>query len=294
MTMIGMTKKTTVSKSSIESDIGNTSILSPALKLQEPELSRQRQDLITRLSLWAGQLLMQYNAESELVEGSVHRLATALGCDWADISITSNSIILTTTSGRRFQTKARRIVERGINMTVVCEIVRICTMAEKQLIGCDGVARRLRRLSNRQFHYNRWLVVVIIGLSCGCFSRLAGGDWPVFGMTFLASSAAMLVRQEVHKRHLHILINWTLSAFVATFISGMAVAFEIGENPKLAMAASVLLLVPGFPMVNAISDMVKGHISVGWARWMQASMMVLATALGVVLAMNLTGTWGWL
>lgn len=292
--MTGTTKTTTVSKLSTASDGSTFSVRPPALQLQESELSSDSQDLITRLSLWAGQLLMQYNAESELVESTMHRLATALGCDWADISITSNSIILTTTSGRRFQTKARRIVERGINMSVVCEIVRISTMAEKQLIGCDGVARRLRRLSDKQFHYNRWLVVLIIGLSCGCFSHLAGGDLPVFLMTCLASAVAMYTRQELHHRRVHILINWAATAFVATAISGLAVTFDLGERPQLAMAACVLLLVPGFPMVNAISDMVKGHISVGWARWVHASLMVLATAVGVVLAMNVTNVWGWL
>lgn len=39
--------------------------------------------------------------------------------------------------------------------------------------------------------------------------------------------------------------------------------FNLSETPQAAMAAGVLMLVPGFPMINAISDMVKGHMNVG-------------------------------
>ena len=55
------------------------------------------------------------------------------------------------------------------------------------------------------------------------------------------------------------------------------------------MAASVLLLVPGFPLINAVADMFKGHINTGLARWAIASLLTLATCIGVVMAMTLWG-----
>ena len=53
------------------------------------------------------------------------------------------------------------------------------------------------------------------------------------------------------------------------------------------MAASVLLLVPGFPLINAVADMFKGHVNTGLARWAMASLLTLATCIGVVMAMSL-------
>ncbi|VDZ81113.1 putative inner membrane protein [Salmonella bongori] len=35
------------------------------------------------------------------------------------------------------------------------------------------------------------------------------------------------------------------------------------KTPTVAMAASVLLLVPGFPLINSVADMFKGHINTG-------------------------------
>ncbi len=55
------------------------------------------------------------------------------------------------------------------------------------------------------------------------------------------------------------------------------------------MAASVLLLVPGFPLINSVADMFKGHINTGLARWAIASLLTLATCVGVVMSMTVWG-----
>ena len=65
------------------------------------------------------------------------------------------------------------------------------------------------------------------------------------------------------------------------------------EQPAIALAASVLLLVPGFPLINAVLDVVKGYYNMGLARWLTASMLTLSATVGIVLAMKLTGFWGW-
>ncbi len=134
----------------------------------------------------------------------------------------------------------------------------------------------------------------MIGLSCAAFSHLAGGDLGVFAMTFLASAGGMTVRQEIGHRHFNPLLNFAVTAFVTTLISAQAVIFDIGNLPTVAMASSVLMLVPGFPLINSVADMLKGHINMGIARFTMASLLTLATCLGIVAAMEVTGIWGWM
>lgn len=76
----------------------------------------------------------------------------------------------------------------------------------------------------------------------------------------------MYIRQLLAQRHLHPQINFCLTAFAATTISGLLLQLPTFSNtPTIAMAASVLLLVPGFPLINAVADMFKGHINTGLA-----------------------------
>ncbi|GAM62519.1 putative membrane protein [Vibrio ishigakensis] len=42
------------------------------------------------------------------------------------------------------------------------------------------------------------------------------------------------------------------------------------------------MLVPGFPLINSVADVLKGYINMGIARFVMASLLTLATCLGIV------------
>ncbi|EPQ9969486.1 threonine/serine exporter family protein [Vibrio vulnificus] len=249
------------------------------------------QRAISRLVAQAGQMLLAHGAESTLVGDIMRRIGIASGVSEVEVALSANALIVTTVMDGHCITTTRSCVDRGINMKAVTEIQRICIMMEKGMLDPMMAQRKLNNISPER--YNRWLVVFMIGISCASFARLAGGDWAVFAMTFLASACGMIVRQEIGHRHFNPLLNFAATAFVTTLISAQAVILEIGNLPTVVMASSVLMLVPGFPLINSVADMLKGHINMGIARFVMASLLTLATSLGIVAAMSVTGIWGW-
>jgi uncharacterized membrane protein YjjP (DUF1212 family) len=262
-------------------------------EMQERQiLTREEQTAVTRVLAKTAQMLASCGAESRLIEQTTCRIGISLGVEAVEMAITPSAIVLTTLNYGSCVTTTRRVHEFGINMQVLCELQRICIQVENGTLP-DTAAVRERLEAIRPFRYNRWLVVGMIGLSCGSFCMLYGADWPVFLMTVLASSVAMFVRQEIGHRHFSPLINFAVTAFVATLIASLPSTYGWGEKPELAMAASVLLLVPGFPLINAMLDVVKGYYNMGLARWLTATMLTLSATTGIVLAMELTEVWGW-
>ncbi|HIF9482870.1 threonine/serine exporter family protein [Photobacterium damselae subsp. damselae] len=255
-------------------------------------LSEPEQREISHLAVTAGQKLLQHGAESTLIADVTRRIGLALGVDTVEVSLSASSMVITTRYQGRCITTTRRCQDGGINMQVVTEIQRICILAERGLISVKEVHHRLENL--KATRYNRYLVVFMIGLSCASFSRLAGGDWPVFWLTFFASSIGMFVRQEIAHCQFNPLINFGITAFVTTLISGFGQVYQVGDTPFIAMASSVLMLVPGFPLINSIADMVKGYVNMGIARWAMATLLTLSTCMGIVAAMNVLDVWGWL
>ncbi|HEY5714827.1 MAG TPA: threonine/serine exporter family protein [Psychromonas sp.] len=255
-------------------------------------LSRQGQTELTRIAVKAGQLLHQHGAESRLIEQTTQRLGLALGAQGIELSVSPDAIVITSLFEGNCITTTRRCYDRGINMQMVCDVQRICVMAEKQLLDAAQVKERLNRL--QPMKYNRWLVVLMIGFSCASFSHFFGGGLEVYISTFFASAGAMTIRQELAHRHHNPFVNFAVAAFVATTIASIGVIWEFGEKPEIAMAASVLLLVPGFPLINAVSDMLKGHISMGIARWVFASLLTVSVSVGIVASMMLTGVVAWI
>lgn len=255
-------------------------------------LEREELRDVIDLSLWAGQLLLQNGAETERVEETVHRLGTALGCDWMDILVSPNAIIATTISGEEFRTKTRRVVGYRVNMTIVSAVNRLSRRVESGELDRIQVRSELRRITDLKSHYNRWLVVLMVGLACGAFSRLFEGDWPVFIVTTVAASSAMFVRQELTEQHFNALLVTIATAFVAGLIASLATVLQISPQPQIALAASVLLLVPGVPLINAAEDIIKGHLVTGIVRGISGVLTALAIALGLLLAMRVMGIGG--
>ncbi|AHF89678.1 hypothetical protein OpiT1DRAFT_02028 [Opitutaceae bacterium TAV1] len=256
-------------------------------------VSEDAQREITRVCVHAAQLLMQHGTESALVESASRRLGLALGVESVEVAVMANAITLTTLCGKRCQTTVRRNIDRGINMHMAVGVQRIMLDAEAGGLDVAEVERRLGALT--PFHYNRWLVVVMIGLSCAAFARLAHADWSGCALTFVASAAAMVARQQLAVLHFNPVVNFTVAAFVATSIAAQGLLHDLGtKTPRIAMASSVLLFVPGMPLINAVSDMVKGYMNTGIARLGLAVLLCVGTCIGILLAMMVWGARGWL
>lgn len=256
----------------------------------ENDVNFQRE--ITRMCIQCGLFLLQHGAESALIEELSVRLGHAFGMESVELSISSNAIVLTTVQDHQCLTSTRKSTDRGINMHVVTEVQHIVIMAEHKLLDYKQVQKRFSQI--KPLRYPRWAMVLMVGLSCACFCLLNKGGWDGALVTFITGSLAMYVRQVFTHRQLHPQINFCLTAFVATTVSGWLMMLPLFANTSpIAMAASLLLLVPGFPLINAVADMFKGHINTGLARWGMASLLTLATCIGVVMALSLWRLKGW-
>lgn len=256
----------------------------------KPPMEREALRDVISLSLWAGQMLLQNGSDTARVEETVHRLGTGLGCDWLDIVVLPDSITASTTNNLEFRTRVRRAPVRGVNMDIIAQVSDLSYQVQTGGLDRFILRNELRRIDKLPKNYNRWLVVFGVGASCAAFGRLFGGDATLMIVVFVASSAAMFVRQELHHRNFNPLIITIATAFVAGIIAGSTALF--GGKTDTAQAAAVLLLVPGVPLINAAEDLIRGHIVTGLARGFSGLLIALAIALGLALAIWLTGGHG--
>lgn len=82
-------------------------------------------------------------------------------------------------------------IDCGINMYVVIEVQYIVIMVEYYLLDVKDVEKCFENI--KLLCYLCWLVVVMVVLLCGCFSKLNGGGWDVFFIIFLVSGLVMFV-----------------------------------------------------------------------------------------------------
>ncbi len=257
------------------------------------QISYEEQHKITKTIIKAAVLMLEYGAESRLIEITANRLGKALGIDSVEISLIPSAIVLTTLGNNKSQsvTTTRRAHHKPINMSIVCDIQKMCYDVEKNSYDVDYAINTMRDIKPN--YYNRWLVVFMVGLSCASFAYLYGADWQAFITTFFASSIAMFTRQELAKRKFVMIITFMITAFVATLIAALSHIYGFSSTPNIALSSSVILLAPGFPFVNSVLDAVKGYLAMGWGRWMQAVLLTVATSIGITMAFVVLNLKGW-
>ena len=260
--------------------------------IEKPPLDRETLRDVIDLALWAGQMLLQTGADAERVEETVHRIGTDLGAAWVDALVSPNALIVTTSSGDEFRTKVRRVNNLGVNMAIVEGISHLTHRIGEGKMDRFAVRAELERLDSLPREYNRWVIVGTVGLACAAFCQLFGGDLPVTMVTFLAAATAMFVRQELTSHYFNAFLVVIVTAFVAGLIASLATVWQLGARPNLALMASVLLLVPGVPLINAVQDMIRGHIVIGLVRGITGLVISLCIALGLLLAMQVMGVSG--
>ena len=257
-------------------------------------LSRADMQDVIDLALFAGQLLMQFGADTQRVETTVHHIGTALGAEWLDVFVSPNALIITTTDHAEFRTKVRRVMRLGgVNMAGIAAISQLSYDAAQLELAV--VRYRLDEIAEQSRHYGSTFQAGFVGLSCAAFSLLFGGDWAVFGVTWLAAGVAMLLRHWLASRQWNFALNTVVTAFAATLLASSAALLSWSDEPQIALAASVLLLVPGVPLVNAVEDLLSEHWVVGIVRGVVGLIITMSVALGIALALAVAGIgriWG--
>ena len=251
----------------------------------------EEQTIITRAIIKAAVLMSEFGAESILIEQTAQRLGKALGVDSVEISMIPVAIVLTTLHNNQSVTTTRRVHHKPINMSIVCEIQKTVIDMEKKNYDVAYLTETLKQIQPN--YYNRWLVVLMVGLACASLAFLQGSDWGAFFITLLASSTAMFVRQELAKRRFVLIITFGITAFTATMISSLSQLNGISSTPNIALASSVLLLAPGFSFLNSFLDSLKGYLMMGWGRWMEGILLTIATSVGIIIAMAILNINGW-
>ena len=254
-------------------------------------MEQEHQRAVTRACVQVALLLLQHGAESTVVVQMAQRLGVALGVESVECALTANARVLTTLSDEHCITTTRKNSDKGINMQMVTDVQRIVIAVEHKLYDLEMAQQKLNRL--KPLKYPPMLVVGMIGLSCASFAHLSGGDWVICVITFFASAVGMFVRQALSKRHYNPLIVFAMTSFVASLISGLSLKYQWGNDPQVALASSVLLLVPGFPLINSLADILKGYINMGIGRWTIATILTFGACLGIVFALSMMNISSW-
>ena len=246
-------------------------------------------DAVAHQSLQLGRLMLLNGAGTEEVQDAVSRFAHAFGCE-AQLLVSYEALLLTILAGEHFRTKiGQRLPAMNVGLAALTALDRLVNDAEAGRCGLQTAGAELEAIEHRPAEYSRWVVVIMLGLTAASLSRLFGGDWPAFAVTWLAGAASTWLRQQMGMHHANPAAVAFSAATLGGLVGGIAVQLGLSATPSLCLVAPGMILVPGVPLINAVLDAIRNHMTLALARLGFATLITIAIAFGLFVATILTG-----
>lgn len=238
---------------------------------------------VLELCLLTGEVLLKSGAETARVEDTMSRIASSFGITKSQSYVTPTAILFAL--NREEPAKLLRIDERSTDLEKVAIVNDISRKISSGEFSVDAALREMNRIAVANLMYPNWIQIIFAALSSGCFLIMFNGPWDDFIPALLAGGIGFGVFIYIHK----IVKLKFFSEFIAAFMIGLTaillVNFGFGYQVDKIMIGSVMPLVPGLLITNAVRDLMAGHFVSALSKAAEA--FLTSTAIGAGIAVVL-------
>jgi uncharacterized membrane protein YjjP (DUF1212 family) len=241
--------------------------------------------LQTELLLQAGRLLLEYNEST----AAIHRALTSTAKAWTDepchiavsyggvaVSLAGEGPLLGTVSELRY------------NTAVQARVHEILAQVRLGQLEIETALTSLNRVEADTPRHSRWLVALALGAAAASLAGLLGADLGAAAVAALATGLGLLARQELGRLHFSLLALPMTATLIGATLGGMAIRLGWTRTPELVLVVPALMVVPGPHLINGLMDLIDNYLPMSVARLVLATGILLASAAGIVLGVELT------
>ncbi len=233
--------------------------------------------------------LMGVGVHTSRIVRNTSRIASRFGYV-TDITIFQKTIIMSIRSKEslRVYSSVKRTKVLALNFRINSNLSALSWRAYDEQLSLP----RIKELYNEimaEKNMSRWWVLILVSFANAAFCRLFMGDVWAMGVVFVATLVGFFIRQEMMRHHVNHHFVFVTSAFVASLIGSLSIFIPACTTPQIALATSVLYLIPGVPLINSIIDIIEGHVLVGFTRFVNACMLIICIAVGLSSTLLLIG-----
>ena len=253
------------------------------------DLTHVNYDELARIITKAGIILLQNGAETHRVEDTMMRLAKAYGATSCDAYATPTLLIVSfkvdSTINDRLLHNIKRVHMASTNLDKIEKVNALSRAIVNDPLPIEIFEQRLDEIDQAKGY---GLTIRMLAALLCCFA---------FGLFFkgtIADAFASAIVGVVVETTISLVSTISFSSFftnmlgasVATLLAHLF-ALVVPVNADIVIISSIMLLVPGLAMTNAIRDSVSGDPVSGITRLWEALMVAIAIAAGSGLTMLL-------
>jgi uncharacterized membrane protein YjjP (DUF1212 family) len=241
--------------------------------------------LQTNLLLKAGRLLLEYNESTAAIHRALTSTAKALTDEACHVVVSYGGV---TVSMAGDGPALESVSELRYNTAVQARVHEILAQVRRGQLDPETAMTRLNRVEADTPRHSSWLVAMALGAAAGSLAALLGADVGAAAGAGIATALGLLARQWLGRRHFSLLALPFIAALIGALLGGLVIRLGWTKTPELVLAVPALMVVPGPHLINGLLDLIDNYLPMSVARLALATGILLASAGGIVLGVELT------
>ncbi len=228
-----------------------------------------------------GRMMLESGSETHKVEETIDTFCRVNGLLKIQSFVIPTGIIATLLERKnRPLTELVRISKRSLNLGKLSAIMEALTNYYMQKIYYSDLISRLAEVKKLVF-YKKHEQYLSAAFAVACFSTLfAGGPGEFYASFVIGLLAQIMVERLSNLEFPAQLINLLVSAFICLG-ANMAVKYLCACSADILIISSIMILVPGVTIINALREIIAGDLVSGSARGFDALIVAASIASGV-------------
>lgn len=234
-------------------------------------------DKILTLATRTGKALLESGAETYRVEDTICRICRSLHMEEAESICLPTGIYVTAMMNGKSYTKIARIPERSTNLHKVDRLNQLSRDAST--LDEHEFEKKLDEIIN-ETPYSNITDLLFAGLSAFGFVLVFGGVLTDALVAFVLGILVRTLDKTLNRLQINSFFSVAISAAVLTILALSASFLQLVVSTDSVIIGTIMLLVPGLAITNAVRDSIAGDLISGLARGAEALLIAVAVALG--------------
>ncbi|TXC89505.1 threonine/serine exporter family protein [Metabacillus litoralis] len=240
---------------------------------------------IMEVCLLAGKIMLRSGAETYRVEDTMMRIGSAYGVEQSHSYVTPTGIIFSVSS--KTPTQLVRIEDRSTDLQKVEKVNSISREISNGELSVEEAYKQLKVIEQAAHAYPIWVQIAAASISSGCFLIMFNGGWSDFLPAVIAAGIGFSSLIYFHQLVEIKFFAEFLASFVIGLLAVLMVTLNIGTELDKIIIGSVMPLVPGLLITNAVRDLMAGHLVSGISKGAEAFLTAFAIGAGVAVVFSI-------
>lgn len=234
---------------------------------------------ILHVATFAGKIMLESGGETYRAEEIVWRICKIYGVEEAESFVTTTGVMVSICHDGKTYSLIRRVSTRTIDLDKVHKVNDLSRNIVNRGLTVSQLKEQLKLIDNGE-RYSDKTAILISAFGAFCFVFLFGGKLREALAAFLIG----LIIKSVSIKFASLGINQffinSICAGIAAIIAIFLLKSNLISDLDKTIIGSIMLLVPGLAITNAIRDTISGDLLAGLTRAVEAFLVAISIAIG--------------